>query len=211
MRSKDIPVSGCRESWERMRVEGGGVRRFCDSCQTHVHDLSAMDERRARAFLTATQGMDLCLAYDHDERGRIVFADHAAPREAPVVPISRLRRSQSPARPSIAAPAPAQLIQLAGAASVALMLGACTAHGDDLPVLQVTDDPEGQLEVISAPVVIPPELPEASPPPEPPEPPEAEPCDGPPPQKPPPIRDHVKGKRVGVRIKVDGDNPLGGL
>lgn len=209
MRSKDIPVSGCSEDWDRMRVEGGGVRRYCDSCRTHVHDLSAMDERQARVFLQATQGIELCLAYTQDDDGAIVFADRAAaepPSEAALVPISRLRRSGSAASSWIAAPTPGQLVQLAGAASVALLLGACTAHGDDEPILQITDDPQIQLETIPAPVLIPPQTPEAAPPPQP-EPPEAEPCE---PQvpKPPHVRPTTKGRKTVGILLPDSENPL---
>jgi len=214
MRKDELPVSGCGEDWGRMSVEAGGMRRFCAQCQTQVHDLSAMDEDQARAFLRATATMDLCLAYDHDEDGRIRFAPRRAPGsstdasptrrpEIPptpaLVPASRLRRP-------IAAPTPAQLMQLASAASVALLLGACTAHGDE-PVLQVSEDPQAEIDAVTAPVLIPTEPAVEPPPVVEAEPPEAEPCDD---ADRPPKRHPLKGKRVGVRMR-DVDDPLHGL
>lgn len=41
--------SPCPKKWEDL--SGCGSRRFCDACQLHVHDLSAMNRRELRSFL----------------------------------------------------------------------------------------------------------------------------------------------------------------
>ena len=49
-------------------------KRFCDECELHVHDLSAMTKREARAVL-ASEG--LCIRYLYDQHGAVVFSDDA--------------------------------------------------------------------------------------------------------------------------------------
>jgi hypothetical protein len=103
----------------------------CRLCSKHVHDLSRMTQMQVRALLQS--GKDICVAYDVDRSGEIVFAPE------PVVPIARLVR-----RPAAAAMAPA-------AAGLALALAACTPHGDEhQPRLDTADHP---AQVQSAPVI----------------------------------------------------------
>ena len=51
MRRLHLPIQDpCHENWDAMNLEGEG-RRFCDVCTKHVHDLSVMTERKARAVI----------------------------------------------------------------------------------------------------------------------------------------------------------------
>jgi hypothetical protein len=104
MRADDVAIEApCSEDWDRMRPEAGAQRRWCEQCERHVHDLSKMSERAARAFLRETAERDVCIAYVEDEAGELVFAPQ--PR---IVPLARL----------------------ASAATISMMLAACTPHGE---------------------------------------------------------------------------------
>jgi len=46
-------------------------QRFCEVCSKHVHHLTAMTPSKARELVDA--GDDICIAYDVDECGEIVF------------------------------------------------------------------------------------------------------------------------------------------
>src|SRR5690606_27315484 len=126
MRADEAAIaSPCEQDWDRMRPEAGGRRRWCDHCERQVHNLSRMSEPAARALLGAMAGSDLCVAYYQDEAGEIVFAP-----EAEIVPLERVRR-----RPVIEA------AMLVSAASLALLLGACTTYGEEVEALRVDDEP----------------------------------------------------------------------
>lgn len=57
-----IPIaSPCTEDWSRMH--GSEAVKFCDKCQLHVHNLSAMPEAEANALLARREGR-LCVRYD---------------------------------------------------------------------------------------------------------------------------------------------------
>ena len=58
----------CHEDWSSM--SGDERRRFCGSCEKHVHDLSSMPEDEAEALLRAEQ--DLCVRYEVDAEGQVV-------------------------------------------------------------------------------------------------------------------------------------------
>ncbi len=126
MRADDIRIpEPCHEDWGRMLPEERGWH--CRLCSKHVHDLSSMTETQVRALLAS--GQDICVAYDVDRSGDIVFAPE------PVVPIARLVR-----RPAAAA-----------AAGLALALAACTPHGEDQnPHLDAPDHP---TQVQTSPVI----------------------------------------------------------
>jgi hypothetical protein len=150
----------------------------CRLCSKHVHDLSSMTETQVRELLDS--GEDICVAYDVDGGGAIMFQPER------IVPIARLVR-----RPIAAALAPA-------AAGLALALAACTPHGDEHePRLDASDLP---TQVQSSPVI-----PERAPDPEPlhrveVQDPEVEPCDSTKPSTDPvpPIR-HMRGEVAPVR------------
>jgi hypothetical protein len=50
----------CPKQWNEM--DGGAKRRFCEHCQLHVHNLSAMSERERRDFTAKTGGQG-CISY----------------------------------------------------------------------------------------------------------------------------------------------------
>lgn len=54
-------------------MEGPAVRRFCDKCDKHVHNLSEMTERQATALLDAEDGARMCVRYRVGGDGRIRF------------------------------------------------------------------------------------------------------------------------------------------
>ena len=54
-----------------------GLRRFCEQCSKHVHDLGAMTESEARAWLHAAQGQEVCVRYRMDADGALRFATPA--------------------------------------------------------------------------------------------------------------------------------------
>jgi hypothetical protein len=203
MRTVDVEIEApCDEDWDAMRVEAGGVRRFCERCQHAVHDLSGMDEARARAFLRATEGQPMCIAYVEDEAGEIVFEDAkppARPSATPsaLIPLAQVRRrSRAPAG------------GLASAASLAVVLTGCTPHGEPQRTLQV-DEPES-ASVVVAPTTVIPDTPTVDAPPasdtDELDPGELEPCE------PEPRRPQKKGRRkrtAGVRLIPDHDfSPL---
>ena len=113
VRSQDIEIpEPCHADWDAMRPEERG--RFCFDCRKKVHDLSAMTEREAEAFLERTECEDVCISYEHESDGTLVFR---APPPAPVVPLSRLRR-------------PRRIAAAVAGAGVAAALAACAPHGE---------------------------------------------------------------------------------
>lgn len=168
MRAEDVRIEApCGEDWDAMRPEAGAQRRWCDHCERHVHDLSKMSERAARAFLRETATQDVCIAYVHDQAGEIVFAP-----EPRIVPLARL----------------------ASAATISMMLSACTPHGEPERAMHV-DVPERSMMMTPSSVI----PCEAAPPSEPAKPPGEVRKDEP--RKHPPRVEHfaVKGKRVIVK------------
>ncbi len=70
----NIPIV-CNENWEGMTSDGGG--RFCDRCQTTVHDLTAMGPGQADRFLKVLParlagGEHLCVRANAGPDGRLV-------------------------------------------------------------------------------------------------------------------------------------------
>ncbi|MBZ5708960.1 hypothetical protein [Nannocystis pusilla] len=136
MHSRNVEIkSPCHESWDAMH--GDDARRFCDVCAKHVHNLSAMTRQAATDLLEANKGQHLCVRYSNQEDGQIAF------RDTPVVPVSRLRTART--------------------AFAAMMLAACTPHGDGPPIQDLGDiaietmardakpSPEGGCEVQTGP------------------------------------------------------------
>jgi hypothetical protein len=140
MKSSEVAIaSPCHEDWGAMTPEG--ARRFCDRCDKHVHDLSALTEVQARALLTrpAERDAGICVRYRANAAGEIVFAPPTN-----VVPIGALRRRR------VAAALPA-------AAGLAMALAACTPH--DNPDARPTPT-IGDREVVGEPIARP-EIPDA--------------------------------------------------
>lgn len=55
--------SPCPKDWDQM--QGDGKCRYCEQCQLHVHNLSAMTVREQRQLIASSNGR-LCVAYDED-------------------------------------------------------------------------------------------------------------------------------------------------
>lgn len=55
-------------------MQGDATRRFCASCEKHVHDLSALSEAEARSLLQNAQHGSLCVQYTADASGQVQFA-----------------------------------------------------------------------------------------------------------------------------------------
>jgi hypothetical protein len=84
MHATEIPIaSPCGADWRMMKPTD--TKRFCDSCQKHVHDLSAMTKAEARAVLASPPLAGLCVRYIHDAHGDIVF------RQGPIAPTLLVR------------------------------------------------------------------------------------------------------------------------
>src|SRR5436309_571232 len=59
----------CPKRWDDMR--GDGKRRFCEHCQLHVHNLSAMSAHEREQFEASSGGL-LCIAYELRNDGSMV-------------------------------------------------------------------------------------------------------------------------------------------
>jgi hypothetical protein len=53
-------------------MEGDDSRRYCARCDRHVHNLSAMSERKRAAFITRA-GRQICIAYLQRRDGSLVL------------------------------------------------------------------------------------------------------------------------------------------
>lgn len=105
MQASEIQIpEPCDENWDAMTPAERG--RFCSTCQTKVHDLSAMPESDAQALLESDD--DICISYLSTAGGEVRFQPDR------VVPIHRLVRRAS----------------MATAAGLSLALAACAPHGD---------------------------------------------------------------------------------
>ena len=62
----------CQVPWDEM--EGDARVRFCTQCKLHVHNLSAMTEAEAAAFL-AMRDRRVCVSYQRREDGTATFSD----------------------------------------------------------------------------------------------------------------------------------------
>src|SRR5689334_11057146 len=62
----------CPASWEAM--QGDDTRRFCTSCQKHVHNLSALSEAEAVRLLSQRAPGTLCIQFTADASGQVLFA-----------------------------------------------------------------------------------------------------------------------------------------
>ncbi|MDB6153841.1 MAG: hypothetical protein JWL90_2294 [Chthoniobacteraceae bacterium] len=59
----------CPKQWEEM--SGDTKRRFCEQCELHVHNLSAMSSRERRRFASEPGGL-ACIAYELHPDGSMV-------------------------------------------------------------------------------------------------------------------------------------------
>ena len=71
-----IPVrisKPCSEKWSDM--QGDDLKRYCAQCNRHVHNLSAMSERKRAAYIRRA-GRRLCIAYVQKPNGTVVLPSH---------------------------------------------------------------------------------------------------------------------------------------
>ncbi len=80
----------CGEDFQAM--EGEGARRFCGSCEKHVHDLSAMTLEEAKALIRENAATGLCVTYRFDHTDRILFRPRPTLRRAPRTQLDGARR-----------------------------------------------------------------------------------------------------------------------
>lgn len=152
VRSQDIDIpEPCHADWDTMRPEARG--RFCFDCKKKVHDLSAMTEREAEAFLERTECEDVCISFEHEPDGAMVFRE-----PAPVVPLSRLLR-------------PRRVAAAVAGVGVAAALAACAPHGEPLQIR------EAEVVAFESPAVVIPHETASTAEPPPPTPVADEPCD----------------------------------
>jgi hypothetical protein len=91
MRATDISIaSPCGADWRTMKPSD--TKRFCETCQKHVHDLSAMTAAGARALLAEPRTEGLCVRYLADAYGEVVF------RSPPLAPSLLVRARRVAAR-----------------------------------------------------------------------------------------------------------------
>lgn len=70
MKTKQLHIEEpCHQDWAQMR--GDERRRFCEQCDKHVHNLSAMTKAQAQALLA--RDPELCVIYQYDEHEELVF------------------------------------------------------------------------------------------------------------------------------------------
>lgn len=125
-------------------MTGDEKKRFCSSCDKHVHHLSEMTRREAESLLTSQPG--LCVRYSHDQRGRVRFERRRVVATAP--------EAQSRGARLLAA----------RAASVAGLLSACAwpiADRHEPALMGAMPPPEVDVKQSSPP--IPPEKTDATP------------------------------------------------
>lgn len=60
----------CNASWDAM--EGSDTRWFCEACELHVHDLSAIPRRDAEALIQRARAGRVCVQMRRGSDGRIL-------------------------------------------------------------------------------------------------------------------------------------------
>lgn len=68
----------------------GGSSRFCERCQTAVHDLSQMSEGEVRRFIRHNAGATVCVRYRSRPDGRVRFAPAPASRRVSALAVTGL-------------------------------------------------------------------------------------------------------------------------
>jgi hypothetical protein len=68
--------SPCPKDWNRM--SGSDQKRYCDHCNRHVHDLSAMTESEAQELICRAAG-HLCVRFTRLANGKIKTLDYFNP------------------------------------------------------------------------------------------------------------------------------------
>jgi hypothetical protein len=77
-----LPIANpCHEDWDGMTRDG--ARRFCQSCDKHVHDLSDMSEAEGMALLSRPRDRQLCVRYRAAADGTVLFRPESTPAPRP--------------------------------------------------------------------------------------------------------------------------------
>jgi hypothetical protein len=63
----------CQAVWDQM--QGDDVRRFCQHCQKHIYDLSAMTRDDAERLICEKAG-NLCAQFQRTPQGQIITLDY---------------------------------------------------------------------------------------------------------------------------------------
>lgn len=87
-------------------MSGDTAVRHCDSCDESVHELSAMPEDEARAFVRDRGQEQPCIRYRFDAAGRILFA--AALSMAVGGCMGKMPGSEAPCDPALEEPVASQ-------------------------------------------------------------------------------------------------------
>lgn len=79
MKREELKIaSPCHENFDDM--QGAGAKRFCDSCSKHVTNLSDMTKNDADKFLKESAGTSVCVRYQVNRTGEVVFGRPAPDR-----------------------------------------------------------------------------------------------------------------------------------
>jgi hypothetical protein len=79
MKREELKIaSPCHENFDNM--QGAGAKRFCDSCSKHVTNLSDMTKNDADKFLKESAGTSVCVRYQVNRTGEVVFGRPAPDR-----------------------------------------------------------------------------------------------------------------------------------
>jgi len=154
----------CHESWDAMH--GKADKRFCDSCEKHVFNLSEMTADEARDVVTQYAGSPegLCVRYKRDHAGQMITTDHPAPESRP----GRLQNNTRRASRRMAGTAwePLVLMMSFGAMATSFLAGVSAmffggpAVNNDVPANQ---PPPGEIEPQIMGMICPPQPPQPAP------------------------------------------------
>ncbi|MEZ5962544.1 MAG: hypothetical protein R3F56_01745 [Planctomycetota bacterium] len=121
---RDLAVaSPCPAEWNQMT--GDAKRRFCQQCQLHVHDLSAMTRAEAEAVLRDAGGARVCVRFFRRHDGTVLT------RDCPVGLRQRLRRARRRATAAVSA-AFAALLSAVGCTRDAKRPPTSSGNGTDI-------------------------------------------------------------------------------
>jgi hypothetical protein len=74
MHRRQLPLAfQCPRETTDMPVRAGGRERWCEGCERTVHDLSQRSEAEARALLRRRSSAKVCVSYEVDARGKVLF------------------------------------------------------------------------------------------------------------------------------------------
>jgi hypothetical protein len=134
----DLPIRRpCPVEWDTMVPGSTGVpQRYCGTCDTHVHDLSAMTEPEVRALLA--RGRGICVRFRYDAAGVVRTRE----------PLPRRGSAGAQGRPDVPATALRTRRRAAGTLLLSTALAACAPHGSTEPrhdALECADEDPSRL------------------------------------------------------------------